>query len=449
MPVKIAPLPGDDVAMDKERKPIVRRPDVLRKLNAENLHFIERGLLGDLPDRFKPTPNYPVRGQSNELVEAKPTSLLSACLPVIPDYPSPTYERFSSDEEEKSPLKKSFSFRDKFRMSFFGKERRESVDKPKWNTIVEEEKAKELNPSLPGPKHSPRSDSEHKSHNRFWFFRNKAMGDRKSPSPIYTRSKSFEFLPRAIEEGQEKVRQKLKKNSLSYAFGSSDSVVDNISVESLEYIADVYSDKVNNVCLKSFKGLQEEDHYSSSTSTTASASASSGISINILKTESVQDLLDEFHKTVDMFSENYLSDSEPYTRTSKEVAVKEKRKSSSFNALPTPKIVQVAKVNKVSEDFKVELSNILKVKRVSECAKSARRGSVTDWFVLEDKQAPAPLQIHDRTEENKYRRAQKKETSRVRRISSTKYRGYYYTFDEFLNVEVDWKQPASLSSPAR
>ncbi|XP_069356986.1 rho GTPase-activating protein 9-like isoform X1 [Maniola hyperantus] len=408
--------------MDKERKPIVRRPDVLRKLNAENLHFIERGLLGDLPDRFKPTPNYPVRGQSNELVVAKPSSLLSACLPVIPDNPSPISENqpFSIDDEEKSPLRKSFSFRDKFRLNFFNKERRESGDKPKWKTIVEEEKAKELNPSLPG-QHSPSSEHDHKHHSRFWFFKHKAT-DKKSHSPIYTRSKSFEFLPRALEEGQERVRQKLTKNSLSYAFGSSDSVVDNISVESLEYIADVYSDKVNNVCLKSFKGLQDEDHYSSTTSTTNSVSASSGISINILKTESVQDLLDEFHKTVDLFSENYLSDCEPYTKTSKELTVQEKRKSSSFNLLPSPKIVQMTKVNEVSEDFKAELSKILEVKRDSQCPKSPRRGSVTDCFLLEDKKLPAAgktLEVPT-SEQNKYRRAQKKE-ARVRRISSTKY----------------------------
>lgn len=431
VPVKSEPPADGDVAMDKERKPI-RRPDVLRKLNAENLHFIERGLLGDLPDRFKPAPNYPVRGQSNELVAAKPSGLLSACLPVIPDYPSPISEKFPSDDEEKSPIRKSFSFRDKFRIKsgFFGKERRESVDKPKWKTIVEEEK-KEFNPSLPGPKHSPPSDHEHKSHNRFWFFKNKASGERKSHSPIYTRSKSFEFLPRAIEEGQEKVRQKLTKNSLSYAFGSSDSVADNLSVESLEYIADVYSDKIDNVCLKSFKGLQDEDHLSCSTSTTASVSASSGISMNILKTESVQDLLDEFHKAVDMFSENYQSDCETYTKTSKDLTVVEKRKSSSFVSLPSPKVVHVAKVSEVSEDFKAELSKILEVKRSSACAKSSRRGSVTDWFVLEDKKLTASTladeavvarrQSLDVTEQNKYRRAQKKNPARVRRTSSTTY----------------------------
>ena len=379
---------------------------MLKKLNAENLQLIERGLLGDLPDRFKPI-NYPVRGQSKELVVAKPTGFLSSCLPVVPD--SPGSEK--SDEEVESPLKKSFSFRDKIRMSFFGKEK---TEKPKWNTIIEEEKFKKDTTIVPTA--SQTNDRDNRSSKRFWFFRNKELMNKKTHSPTYTRSKSFEFLPKAIEEEEDKVRTKLTKNSLSYAFGSSDTLGDT-SVDSLEYIANVYYDKVDNVCLKSVKEIQDSDHNSCASTST---SASSGLVVNMFKTESVQDLLDEFKKAVDLFSETYLSDCEPYTRTSDELTVEQKRKSSSFNTLPSPKVVQVNKVNEVSEDFRAELNQMLELKRHSVCTKSPRRGSVTDWFVLEDQKTPAQSQTNV-SEANKYRRAQKKPIQRVRRISSTKY----------------------------
>nr|XP_026487105.1 uncharacterized protein LOC113394122 isoform X1 [Vanessa tameamea] len=402
--------------MDKDRKPGVKRPDVLRKLNAENLQLIERGLLGDLPDRFKPS-NIPVRGLSNELAVAKPTGFLSSCLPVIPPSPPPSFDKSPSDDEGGSPLKKSFSFRDKFRMSFFGKDK---MEKPKWKTI---EEGKPIHENIVPP--ATRNDiSEHvnKSSKRFWFFRNRELMEtrEKSHTPIYTRSKSFEFLPRAIEENEgNKLKTKLTKNSLSYAFGSSDTLGDSASVDSLEYIANVYYDKVDNVCLKSIKELQDSDHNSCMSTST---SASSGLVVNIFKRESVQDLLEEFNKTVDLFSENYMSDCEPYTKTS-DLSVNEKRKSSSFNTLPSPKILQVAKVNEVSDDFRAELSQMLEMKRASDISRTARRGSVTDWFVLEDKNLPVTVQNQNNatSEANKYRRAQKKPMQRVRRISSTKY----------------------------
>ncbi|XP_050353312.1 uncharacterized protein LOC126775422 isoform X3 [Nymphalis io] len=402
--------------MDKDRKPI-KRPDVLKKLNAENLQLIERGLLGDLPHRFKPS-NIPVRGQSNELAVARPTGLLSSCLPVVPPSPPPILDKSPSDDEGGSPLKKSFSFRDKFRISFFGKDK---MERSKWKTI-EEGKTIHENTILPAPRNDI-SEHANKSSKRFWFFRNRELMETrvKSQTPIYTRSKSFEFLPKAIEENEgNKLKTKLTKNSLSYAFGSSDTLGDSTSVDSLEYIANVYYDKVDNVCLKSIKELQDSDHHSNMSTST---SASSGLVVNIFKTDSVQDLLDEFHKTVDLFSENYMSDCEPYTKTSTDLSVSEKRKSTSFNTLPSPKILQVAKVNRVSDDFRAELSQMLEMKRISDISKTARRGSVTDWFVLEDKNFPVPVQNQNSaiSEQNKYRRAQKKPTQRVRRISSTKY----------------------------
>ncbi|CAH0713497.1 unnamed protein product, partial [Brenthis ino] len=405
--------------MDKDRKPVIRRPDVLKKLNAENVQLIERCLLGDLPDRFKPS-TVPVRGHSRELVVAKSSGLLSSCLPIIPDTPSP--EKISSDDEAVSPLKKSFSFRDKFRINLFGKDK---IEKHKCKTIVEDERSKEAASEASSPSHETDKEnkSDSKSSKRFWFFRNRELMDKKTHSPIYTRSKSFEFLPRAMEEEESKVKLILKKNSLSYAFGSSDTLGDT-SVDSLEYIADVYYDKADNVFLKSIKELQDSDHNSfASTSTSIS---SGGLVVNMLKTESVQDLLDEFDKTVDMFSENYLSDCEPYTRTFNELAIDEKRKSISFTTLPSPKILHVNKANRISEEFKTELNQMLVTKRHTVCTKSPRRGSVTDWFVLEDQSAASvKSQSAAASEANKYRRAQKKPTQRVRRISSTKYVSTY------------------------
>lgn len=403
--------------MDKDKKVGIRRPDVLRKLNAESLQLIERGLLGDLPERLKPVP---VRGNSDELVVAKPSGFLSSCLPVIPDTPTPTSEKIPSDDEV-SPLKKTFSFRDKIRIGLFGKDK---MEKTKWKTIEEGKSTHETAPPPlpPSMEENGTSDHAHKSSKRFWFFRNKELTEKreKSHKPIYKRSKSFEFLPRALEEDEgNKLRPKLTKNTLSYAYGSSDTLDETTSVDSLEYLADVYYDKAQNIYLKSIKEIQDLDHHSIKSTST---SVSSGLILNVLKTESVQDLLDEFDKAVDMFSENYMSDCEPYTKTTKDLPVKEKRKSNSFVSLPSPKVLQVAKVNEVSENFKAELSKILQVKRGSLSPNSARRGSVTDCFLLEEKNRPLSLvQTTVTSEANKYRRAQKKPIQRVRRISSTKY----------------------------
>ncbi|CAG5047130.1 unnamed protein product [Parnassius apollo] len=396
--------------MDGDRKFIVKRPEVLRKLNAESLQLIERGLLGDLPDKLKPQPLVPVRGHSTDVVVAKPSGLLSACLPVVPD--SPKSERHTpSDDEGVSPLRKTFSFRDKFsRMSFFGKDK----EKPKWKSIEEDvplQTLKEINHP------SKDDDQELKSSKRFWFFRNKELMEKKSKlqKPIYTRSKSFEFLPRAIEEQADvKVGKNTITKNQSYAYGSSDTMADPwSSTESLEYLSNVYYDNDDSVFLKSIREFPSESSNNNSSISNAT-SASSGITVNIMKEKSMQDLLEEFDKTVDMFSENYSSDCEPYTKSEKDLCVQDKRKSSSLTNLPSPKLVHVPKVDKVSDDFKAELSKMLSVKGESR-GWSGRRGSVTDWFILEDKDAAAVI------EENKYRRAQKKPTKRVRRISSTKY----------------------------
>lgn len=428
--------------MDKDAKPLVKKPDVLRKLNAQNLHLIERGLLGDIPDRFKPPSSVPVRGQSNELAVTRPTGFLSSCLPVIPDSPEPYNDKLSPLDEGGSPLKKSFSFRDKFRISFFQKEK---MEKPKWKTIVEEDTTRDIKSCVPPVSNS--KEQEYKSSKRFWFFRNKDLMEKKEKHnrPIYKRSKSFEFLPKAAEkEDGDCDKSKLKKNSLSYAYGSSDTVTAASSVESLEYIADVYYDKVNNVCLKSIKELEDCDHHSGLSTST---SASSGIVVNIFKTESVQDLLDEFDKAMDMFSENYLSDSEPYTKTGIDVTGENKRRSLSFNTLPSPKIVQMTKANKPSDDFKEELARLLEVKRASVSPISARRGSVTDWFVLEEN----PIATAQLGGQNEYRRAQKKPTQRVRRISSTKYVSnifsiyFYFKIRESKSLMLTSSNKESLS----
>ncbi|XP_013167673.1 PREDICTED: uncharacterized protein LOC106117785 isoform X2 [Papilio xuthus] len=379
--------------MEKERKFIAKRTDVLRKLNAESLQLIERGLLGDLPDKLKPPPLVPPRGQSTELAIAKPSGLLSSCLPV-PDSPKP------QSDDDVSPLKKTFSFRDKFsRISFLKKDK----EKAKWKNEEDE-----TNPNIQKDK-----EQEYKSSKRFWFFRNKELLEKKKQhKPIYKRSKSFEFLPRAIEEETEdSVKNTLTKNQ-SYAFGSNDTMADAwSSTESLEYLSNVYYDNDDSVFLKSIKEFPSESSNNNSSISNAT-SASSGLVVNIMRGKSMQDLLDEFEKAVDMFSENYMSDCEPYTKTNKELSVKEKRLSSSLSNLPSPKVM-VTKVNQISDDFKAELSKLLSVKSVSG-ARNVRRGSVTDWFVLEDKNTSS-------AEQNKYRRAQKKPTQRVRRISSTKY----------------------------
>ncbi|KAI5642606.1 hypothetical protein NE865_05373 [Phthorimaea operculella] len=416
---------GNDAAMDGEKKITLKRPSVLKKLNAENLLVIERGLIGELPDRLKP--NYvpftgPVRGNSNELVAAKPTGFLSSCLPVIPDSPTSEGVNNSDSDGSQSPLRKSFSFRQKISRISFLKKR--SSEKPKWKSIVEDEKGpSELEEDL--------AEQDLKS-KRFWHFRNKEMMEKKSQSPIYKRSKSFEFLPRALNEGAtETVTKKQVKNTNSFADSIGDAWGSN---DSLEYIANnVYYDDNDGVFLKSIKEISPDSSKQSSTSNVTSASAvtsasvSSGMAANIFNRDSVQNLLDEFDKAVELFSENYASDCEPYTKTEKE-SKKEKRKSASFSTLPSPKVIQVPKVSEVSEDFKTELSKMLSERRASAPegprvvypVGSARRGSVTDWFVLEEfgtsPARPSPL-----SEANKYQRAKAKPQNRVRRMSSTKY----------------------------
>ncbi|CAG4931891.1 unnamed protein product [Colias eurytheme] len=407
----------------ESNKKVYKRPDVLRKLNAENLQLIERGLLGDLPERFKPQPPGPVRGQSTDLAVPKTHGLLTACLPV-PMLDSPSSVKSLNLDEDKpvSPLKKTYSFREKFsRISFFGKDK--THEKPKWKSIVEEERDKAVKSTLSSvsEQKEDKSDHELKSNKRFWFFRNRELVDKreKSTRPVYTRSKSFEFLPRAAADSELPYSRKtsLSKNQ-SYAFGSSDTMMDSWSSnESLEQLANVYYDKVDTVHLKSIRELQDSDHNSS----ISTATSSSGLVVNIMKTDSVQDLLDEFHKAIDMFSENYQSDCEPYTQSYTKLSVEEKRKSSSFSTLPSPKVVQVTKMSKVDDDFKTELSKMIEVRRASENVRTVRRGSVTDWFVLEENNLPAEPVVTAVSEANKYRRAQKKPMQRVRRISSTKY----------------------------
>lgn len=420
--VQNAPRDGDDATMDKPK--IIRRPDVLRKINAESILAIERGLLGDLPDKLKPKPPEPVRGRPNELaLVPKSSGLLSSCLPVVIESPVSAPLSPCPMDDEVSPLKKSFSFRDKFsRISFFG-----NKEKPKWKTIEEDEKKSDEFKEPDNPKieklkiEKTKTEHESKSSKRFWLFRNKELVESRKHTPIYKRSKSFEFLPRAMEEDDEDMyykKKELTKNQ-SYVFGSTDTMGDAwTSNESLEYISNVYYDNEDTVFLKSIKEFPSELSSANNSSVSTATSESSGLVVNIFKRESVQDLLEEFDKAVDMFSENYLSDCEPYTKPKKELSVQEKRRSSSFDTfhINSPKIVPVSKVSELSDDFKKELSKALEVKRVSAGrSPTARRGSVTDWFVLEDQHAKQHAEM------NKYRRAQKKPINRVRRISSTKY----------------------------
>ncbi|KAJ0173287.1 hypothetical protein K1T71_011463 [Dendrolimus kikuchii] len=402
-------------------KPAVRRPDVLKKFNSESLYMMERGLLGELPAKLKPRPLVPVRGECTELDVPRPSGFLSSCLPVIPDSPPPE-KLIPFNEESVSPLKKSFSFRDKFsRMSLFGKEK----EKPKWKSIPENEKNLELAMNDDITKDGT-IEHEIKTNKRFWFFRNREI-EKREKHPIYKRSKSFEFLPRAIEEEDIKSDTKAKtvaRNSQSFDFGSNDTMGEAwTSNESLEYISNVYYDNVEGVFLKSIKEFPSESSGNHSSLSTVTSASSANVN-NIFKTQSVIDLLDQFDKAVEMFSETYLSDCEPYTKTDK-IPVREKRKSSSFSTLPSPKIVHANKVSEISEDFRKELNQALSVKR-SVVPKTNRRGSVTDWFVLEDKVLGEMKKsdsevIRQVSEANKYKRGQKKAINRVRRMSSTKY----------------------------
>ncbi|XP_063368725.1 uncharacterized protein LOC134657102 [Cydia amplana] len=432
--VENAPRGGDDAIMDNDKPRIYKRPDVLKKINAEHILAIERGLLGDLPDRLKPKPPEPVRGRPNnlQLVTYKQPGLLSACLPVVIETPSslpltPT-EPF---DNEISSLKKSFSFRDKLsKINIFG--HKDKPEKNKYKTIEEDEKKHDEfgdKDKQRMEKSKRQSEQDSKSNKRFWFFRNKELLENKAHSPVYKRSKSFEFLPRALEEDEECFKKPTLSRNQSYVFGSTDTMGDAwTSNESLEYISNVYYDNDDTVFLKSIKEFPSELSSANTSSLSNATSASSGLVANIFKRESVQDLLDEFDKTVDMFSENYLSDCETYTKPKKEV-VQGHRRSSSFDTLglQSPKIVPVSKVDELSEDFKKELSKALEVKRAVR-SPTGRRGSVTDWFVLEDPVVHTEdhRRNHALHEMNKYKRAQKKPVNRVRRISSTKYVSVFY-----------------------
>lgn len=417
--------------MDAEKKTTVRRPmpNVLKKLNTENLVFIERGLLGDLPDNLKPNyiPPGPVRGKPNELVVSKPSGVLSSCLPVKPD--PPISEKLSLDKEiVVSPLKKSFSFREKFsRISFLGKQKH---DKHK-SKLTDENKTSDKIHIGDESKRYNKAEHEYKSNKRFWIFRNKEIDQKNRPTrPIYKRSKSFEFLPRAIEEEETKEIEKGKdKNTkrFSSVFGSNDSIGDvMIYNESTENISNVYYDNDECVYLKSVRELPTESpKHNSSLSTADSESSNGENNLGIFERQSVQNLVVEFNKVVDLFGEAYLSDCEPYTKsaTNTKEQIREKRKSSSFSTIPSPKVIHVNKVSEASEDFKNELSQILSEKRaITGKCKSSRRGSLTDFFLLEDKAVCGKVVLAATIpEDNKYRRAQKKPMNRVRRMSSTKY----------------------------
>ncbi|XP_028171479.1 uncharacterized protein LOC114360851 isoform X1 [Ostrinia furnacalis] len=422
-----------NVTMDDKPKPLVKRPDVLRKLNAENLQLIERGLLGELPRKLRPQTLVPVRGQSKDLAVVRQPSFLTSCLPVIPDSPQSEQAQTpasSSDEETVPTIKKSFSFRHRLsRIGRFGKDK-DKMEKHRIKTITEDDQHLEKN-SNHGDR-SPKIDkNENRSSKRFWIFGNKDTNNEKKDtnnekkntrhSRLYIRSKSFEFLPRALEEEVEKKPDKSKrtlKTSISYVFGSSDSLDDWKSNDSLDFPSNVYYDNDDGVFLKSIKEFPASESSTNNSSMSIGTSASSGIVVNMFKSQSVQDIMNDFEKAVEMFSESYLSDSEPYTKSGEVLPVAEKRKSSSFSTLPSPKVLQVNKASEISEDFKVELSRVLSVKRESGGVRTVRRGSVTDWFVLEDQGAAVDVSKADL---NKYRRAQKKPINRVRRISSTKY----------------------------
>lgn len=389
-------------AMDKDNKP-TRTPNVLKKFNRESLDILERGLLGELPQKLRPqnlVRAEKTRSRRSELVIEKQSGFISSCLAPIHD--STDVERSSEDEDSISPLKKSFSFREKFsRMNFFGKDK-EKMDKNKLKK-VEEHKRASVNSS--GSSISS-MERETKSKKRFWLFRNKDLEENKGKHrPAYTRSKSFECLPRPAEDEENDFSEfkELKKNSQSFV----------CSNDALDGWIGVSYDNDEGVFLKSVKEFPSlESSYTNSSISTVTSN-SSGIVVNLLKSESMQDVLNEFDKTVDMFSENYMSDSEPYTKC-KDLSIEEKRRSSSFSVMPSPKIMQTNKVSEVSEDFKKELSEMLSVKQSN---RTSRRGSVTDWFVLEDQK----VFVSSGNEAKGRRRTFKKPMNRVRRMSSTKY----------------------------
>ncbi|KAM3963936.1 uncharacterized protein ACR2FA_001968 isoform 3-T3 [Aphomia sociella] len=405
-------------AMDKD-KPPAKRPDVLRKFSAESLHIIERGLLGELPEKLQP--QRLISRASAYLGENDPKYLaiqkyekqtgFISCLSPIKDSDCDTPDE---DGDSLSPLKKTSSFREKLsRMSLFSKHKEKSKSK-QVKTPQKEEIIFDTDDSNDAETVKT-MDRESKIRKRFWFFRNKDVSESKekikSTRPTYVRSKSFECLPRVQKEDEieDNYKKPPLKSSQSFVFDSTDT---------LSKWAGVYVDDDNGILLKSVKESPTLESSYTNSSVSTGTSASSGLNLNILKTESVTDVFKEFDRTVEMFSETYMSDSEPYTKWNKEWTLQEKRKSSSFSVIPSPKIVQMNKMSEISEDFKKELSRALTYKRDSSIScRSVRRGSVTDWFVLEDQAAKTEVS----NPADKYRRAQKKPINRVRRISSTKY----------------------------
>lgn len=415
---------------NKQVRPPRKTPEVFKKINPENLLVIERGLLGDVPEKFRPPPQVPAKTRPTKLEVTKQCDLPS--YPPIPD--SPELQAPTPNEETPSPtLKKSFSFRNKFsRLSFFVKDKPQLADRRhKMDEDTAKKDVMDIHTSAKAPDNKYNSkdkDQEYKS-KRFWMFKSK--NEKKTERPTYKRSKSFEFLPRALDEVEEVTHNtnthtnNLTKNRHSFIQTSSIEQEDDDDVFETSHkraVFDLY--KVDEVNITNKKHLFKP-HDDSSLSTINTSTNSSIKLDNPLLGPSFLDLCQEFDKTVELFNENYLSDSEPYTKENRdnnitnEITKKEKRKSSSFSSLPSPKVLHLntVKVTEISDDFKNELLKVTSEKSAQNAllgSKSARRGSVTDWFVLEE---PSRLASDD----NRYRRAQKKPINRVRRMSSTKY----------------------------
>lgn len=420
---------------DNPTKPNVKQPEVFKKINTENLLVIERGLLGDIPEKLRS------HTRPNDLPLAK--HLLSPHLNDIEKQTpnSPDLESGTPLEEELT-LKKTFSFRDKFfRKSFFGKEKQ--GDKNKVNTDNTATNKEDVEKRSPQYKSSKEKDLEQKN-KRSWFRKIKDDKEKKVDKPIYKRSKSFEFLPKALDEPQDldSKNNKLKKNRHSFVYSSNDSLNDSshlradVIEENQEWSTIDENGKTKDYYLgDDGKGLRCQLNVNeiSSSSTVNSTTNSSVQSDNNLFSTSFVELCDKFDKIVEYFNENYFSDCEPYTKPVKEKEInkeKVKRKSSSFTSLPSPKIVHrnsLKCVSHISEAFKKELSNVISNRPVPNVnvplsCRTERRGSVTDWFVLDESSNNSSANYkNSASENNKYKRAQKKPVNRVRRISSTKY----------------------------
>ncbi|XP_059048222.1 uncharacterized protein LOC131843565 [Achroia grisella] len=403
--------------MEKD-KPIIRRPDVLKKFSAEGIQMIERGLLNELPDKLKPQqfipraaaylePKSNTTSKHSAVQKYEKQSMFISCLSPRRDTVEDTPV---SDDDRLSPLKKTVSFREKMSLTnLFSKDKEKLKSAPKVETIVEEDKIKAANLEK-----ASTMDRDSKMKKRFWFFRHKDISDSKEKRlpnrPVYVRSKSFESMPRLSVEDYDRVEpsQTLPRVGQSFVYGSTDV---------LSKYTDHDFDDDDGVFLKPIKESASLQSSYTNSSVSTGTSRSSGINMNILQSESVANIFKEFDRTVEMFSENYLSDSEPYTKWQKEWSLQDKRKSLSHSEIPSPKIVQIKKVNDLSGDFKRELTSRLNCRSDSGIGcRMARRGSVTDWFVLEESGKAVVAAPSDR-----YRRAQKKPINRVRRISSTKY----------------------------